>query len=245
MNKYVIDTLFYSEPGCFIHQVGRFLKGVDLIHRAGYVHRDLSPDNLLMDSRGNLVIADFGACKPAEKPLDQVNVKTKEWFYAFYMNESRDISTSEPAYHTKNEELSFVAISIVKSIFNVPFLPSFDDSKLSDLIKGIRRDKHMIIGGEGVSTLYNKDVEANVNQFIEQHGEENLDKLLDFLTDIFNASGQMSSNEACDKWLTYFPSGFPEDFPATHASTTTSMNQLLEEDPKLQNTIAQIEALLD
>ena len=55
----------------------------------------------------------------------------------------------------------------------------------------------------------------------------------------------MSSNEACEKWLEYFPSGFPEDFPATHASTTTSMNQLLEEDPKLQNTIAQTEELLD
>ena len=83
MNKHVIDTLFYSEPGCFIHQVGRFLKGVDQIHQAGFVHRDLSPDNLLMDSRGNLVIADFGACKPATSPLDQVKVKTKEWFHFF------------------------------------------------------------------------------------------------------------------------------------------------------------------
>ena len=245
MNKHVIDTLFYSEPGCFIHQVGRFLKGVDQIHQAGFVHRDLSPDNLLMDSRGNLVIADFGACKPATSPLDQVKVKTKEWFHFFYLNESRDISTSEPLHHTKNEELLFVAISIVKSIFNVPFLSSsFDNSKLSDLIKGIRHDKHMIIGGDGVSTLYNKDVEANVNQFIEQHGEEDLNNLLDFLIDIFDASGQMSSTEACDKWLTYFPSGFSEDLSTTHGRPTTSINQLLEGDVKLHDTVLQIEEYL-
>ncbi|MEK9727344.1 MAG: hypothetical protein VW397_04470, partial [Candidatus Margulisiibacteriota bacterium] len=96
-------------------------------------------------------------------------------------------------------------------------------------------------GGEGVSTLYNKDVEANVTRFIELHGEENLDKLLDFLTDIFDASGQMSSAESCDKWLTYFPGGFSEDFPTTHARPIRNVNQLLDEDPKLHNTVLQIE----
>ncbi|MEK9727345.1 MAG: protein kinase, partial [Candidatus Margulisiibacteriota bacterium] len=95
MNQPAIDTLFYSKPGCFIHQVGRFLKGVDQIQRAGYVHRDLSLDNLLVDSRGNFVIADFGVCKPAKNHLDQLMVKTKSWFNNYYLNEVRDISTSE------------------------------------------------------------------------------------------------------------------------------------------------------
>ena len=34
--------------------------GLKAIHDAGYVHRDIKPDNILMDNYGTCVIADFG-----------------------------------------------------------------------------------------------------------------------------------------------------------------------------------------
>jgi serine/threonine-protein kinase RIM15 len=43
--------------------MAEMIVSVDALHRLGYIHRDLKPDNFLIDAQGHLVLADFGLSK--------------------------------------------------------------------------------------------------------------------------------------------------------------------------------------
>ncbi|KAF7640516.1 hypothetical protein Mgra_00000339 [Meloidogyne graminicola] len=42
--------------------VAEMILAIDSIHRLGYVHRDIKPDNVLLDINGHIKLGDFGSC---------------------------------------------------------------------------------------------------------------------------------------------------------------------------------------
>lgn len=58
------DTL--SEE-CTQFYVAETALAIDSIHKLGFIHRDIKPDNLLLDAKGHLKLSDFGLCTGLKK----------------------------------------------------------------------------------------------------------------------------------------------------------------------------------
>ncbi|KAK6912839.1 Protein kinase domain [Dillenia turbinata] len=57
------DTLTESVAKFYIAQS---VLAIESIHKHNYIHRDIKPDNLLLDKNGHMKLSDFGLCKPLD-----------------------------------------------------------------------------------------------------------------------------------------------------------------------------------
>ncbi|MED6196346.1 hypothetical protein PIB30_046643 [Stylosanthes scabra] len=57
------DTLTEDEARFYVAET---ILSIESIHKHNYIHRDIKPDNLLLDRYGHLKLSDFGLCKPLD-----------------------------------------------------------------------------------------------------------------------------------------------------------------------------------
>ncbi|XP_049849577.1 uncharacterized protein LOC126319917 [Schistocerca gregaria] len=67
----VVGALDEQDARLYMAEV---IYSVDALHKLGYIHRDLKPDNFLIDKNGHLVLADFGLSKENPQPYYGANL---------------------------------------------------------------------------------------------------------------------------------------------------------------------------
>jgi serine/threonine kinase 38 len=64
MNLLMKKDIFTHEEAQFY--TAEILLALDSVHKMKYIHRDLKPDNVLLDIHGHIKLSDFGLCKHTE-----------------------------------------------------------------------------------------------------------------------------------------------------------------------------------
>lgn len=62
--------------------IAQSVVAIESIHKHNYIHRDIKPDNLLLDKNGHMRLSDFGLCKPLDcsnlSPINENEVMDDE-----------------------------------------------------------------------------------------------------------------------------------------------------------------------
>lgn len=75
------DILSEDESRFYIAET---ILAIESVHRVNFIHRDLKPDNILIDRDGHVKLTDFGLCKHAEiRPNRMTEINTKELSFNF------------------------------------------------------------------------------------------------------------------------------------------------------------------
>lgn len=88
------DTLSEDEARFYVAEM---IVAIDTIHNLGFIHRDVKPDNMLVDKDGHLKLSDFGLCKSFNVDMDALPMSQIEPTSGDNYSALNDLSMTERA----------------------------------------------------------------------------------------------------------------------------------------------------
>ncbi|KAH7681926.1 Non-specific serine/threonine protein kinase protein [Dioscorea alata] len=120
------DTLTESVAKFYIAES---VLAIESIHKHNYIHRDIKPDNLLLDKNGHMKLSDFGLCKPVDcTTLSTLN--ENEPMSDENLRESMDVDggfadTNESRWRSADEQLQHWQMNRRKLAFSTVGTPDY------------------------------------------------------------------------------------------------------------------------
>mmetsp|Transcript_11136 Transcript_11136/g.16418 ORF Transcript_11136/g.16418 Transcript_11136/m.16418 type:complete len:460 (+) Transcript_11136:126-1505(+) len=77
MMTWLINKDIFTEDETRFY-IAELVLAVEAIHKMNYVHRDLKPDNILIDKKGHIKLSDFGLSKPYKVPTEEDKIYAEQ-----------------------------------------------------------------------------------------------------------------------------------------------------------------------
>ncbi|KAM8793981.1 myotonin-protein kinase [Eudromia elegans] len=126
--------------------LAELVMAIDSIHRLGYVHRDIKPDNILLDRSGHIRLGDFGSCLklgPDGTVRSSVAVGTPD-----YLSPEMLLALGDPA-RSYGPECDWWALGVLAYEMFYGRPPFFAESLRETYAKILRFEEHLELPGSG------------------------------------------------------------------------------------------------
>lgn len=108
MNLLIKKDILTEEESRFY--AAEMILSIESVHKLNYIHRDLKPDNVLLDKDGHIKLTDFGLCKHAEiKPSHTAEMTQQKEKYSENFNSLKSMLEKRLGYK-RNRQLAYSTV---------------------------------------------------------------------------------------------------------------------------------------
>ncbi|KAF7830621.1 serine/threonine-protein kinase tricorner [Senna tora] len=100
--------------------IAESILAIHSIHQHNYVHRDIKPDNLILDRNGHLKLSDFGLCKPLDDKYSTIFLGNEDFNHES-ASETEDYSAS-PRLMSKEQFLQWKLLQAYSTVGTLDYM---------------------------------------------------------------------------------------------------------------------------